>query len=222
MLDYLLSLKDNKTKVFNEKIISTKYEMLGIKVPILKNIALKLTDNEIFNLFNMPNNYYEVVLLKGLAINRLKDFTTFNTYFDIYLKLIDNWALCDIFCSNLKIVKNNKECFLNKINDLINTQEEYLVRVGLVLLLIYYISEEYINVIFEIINKTKSNYYYVNMARAWLLCECFIKYENETLNYLECNSLDSFTINKTISKIKDSRRVNKSTKAYIMQFKKES
>ena len=58
------------------------------------------------------------------------------------------------------------------------------------------------------------------MARAWLLCECFIKYENETLKYLENNNLDKFTINKTISKIRDSFRVDKKTKDYILKFKR--
>ena len=218
----LLNLKDNQTKAFNEKIITTKYEMLGIKIPVLRKIVNKLSYFELLNVLEYENTYYEIVLLKALVLGKIKSINELEPYFYNYLDLIDNWALCDTLCSSLKIVKENKPYFLKIITNLINTKKEYYVRVGLVLLLNYYIVEDYLNIIFDLINKTESNYYYVNMARAWLLCECFIKYEKETLNYLKHNSLDTFTINKTISKIKDSTRVNKTTKAYIMLFKKES
>ena len=218
----LLNLKDNQTKAFNEKIITTKYEMLGIKIPVLRKIVNKLSYFELLNILEYENTYYEIVLLKALVLGKIKSINELEPYFYNYLDLIDNWALCDTLCSSLKIVKENKPYFLKIITNLINTKKEYYVRVGLVLLLNYYIVEDYLNIIFDLINKTESNYYYVNMARAWLLCECFIKYEKETLNYLKHNSLDTFTINKTISKIKDSTRVNKTTKAYIMLFKKES
>ena len=218
----LLNLKDNQTKAFNEKIITTKYEMLGIKIPVLRKIVNKLSYFELLNILEYENTYYEIVLLKALVLGKIKSINELEPYFYNYLDLIDNWALCDTLCSSLKIVKENKPYFLKIITNLINTKKEYYVRVGLVLLLNYYISKDYLNIIFDLINKTESNYYYVNMARAWLLCECFIKYEKETLNYLKHNSLDTFTINKTISKIKDSTRVNKTTKAYIMLFKKES
>ncbi len=221
-LQDILSLKDSKTKEFNSKIINTKYEILGIKIPILRKIVNKLSYPEILNLFTYENKYYEIVLLKALALGKIKSIKELEPYFYQYLPLIDNWALCDTLCSSLKTVKENKEYFLNIISNLINTKKEYYVRVGLVLLLNYYVSSDYLNYIFSSINKTKSTYYYINMARAWLLCECFIKYESETLNYLEHHSLDQFTLNKTISKIKDSYRVSKSSKEYIMQFKKES
>ena len=66
-----------------------------------------------------------------------------------------------------------------------------------------------------------SDYYYVNMAIAWLLCECFIKHQDITLKYLENNNLNKFTINKCISKIKDSYRVSREMKGYINKFKKQ-
>ena len=222
LIQDILKLKDSKTKEFNSKIINTKYEILGIKIPILRKIVNKLSSTEIINLLTYENKYYEIVLLKGLALGKITNIKELEPYFYQYLDLIDNWALCDTFCSSLKIVKENKEYFLQIINNLINTKKEYYVRVGLVLLLNYYVTSDYLNYIFKIISKTKSEFYYINMARAWLLCECFIKYEKETLNYLEHNTLDKFTLNKTISKIKDSYRVSKSSKDYIMQFKKES
>ena len=220
-MDYLVSLRDFKYQEFNRKIINTKYVMLGIKIPKLREIAKNIFKGDYKAFLNIvTNDYYELVLIKGLVISLLKDLKELNIYFSSYIELIDNWAICDTFSNSLKIVNNNKEYFINIINDLINKKEEYKVRLGLVLLLDYYVLEEYLDYIFDFINKTNSNLYYINMARAWLLCECFTKYPSITLKYLENNTLDKFTINKTISKINDSYRIDKKLKEYVLKFKK--
>ena len=58
------------------------------------------------------------------------------------------------------------------------------------------------------------------MAEAWLICEIFIKYENIGLKYLEHNHLNKFTVNKAISKIRDSYRVSEYMKGHILKFRK--
>ncbi len=220
-INYLISIKNHKYQEFNTKIINTKYPMLGIKVPILKNIAKEISQgNYQAFLKNSSTNYYELVMLTGLVIGTIKDLNELNIYFLDYISLIDNWALCDTFCASLKIVNKHKEYFQKIINNLINTKQEYYVRVGLVLLLNYYVSEEYLSYIFNILDTINSDLYYINMAKAWLLCECFIKFESTTLVYLEHHNLNQFTINKSISKIKDSKRVSKEMKEYINKFKK--
>ena len=218
-IKYLNSLKEDKYRLFQQKLIITKYEIIGIKLPVLRRIAHDLMDNY-KSFLSVPNEYFEIVVIKGYIIGQLKNIDEVLNYFKEFVSLIDNWAICDTFCGSLKIVNKNKDKFINIISELINSNEEYLVRVGLVLLLDYYVEEDYLEYIFEIIDKTTSELYYINMARAWLLCECFIKYENETLKYLENNNLDKFTINKTISKIRDSFRVDKKTKDYILKFKR--
>ena len=58
------------------------------------------------------------------------------------------------------------------------------------------------------------------MAEAWLLCDMFIKFPNETKNFLKKNNLNKFTQNKAISKIHDSYRVTKEEKELLNNFKK--
>lgn len=57
------------------------------------------------------------------------------------------------------------------------------------------------------------------MAEAWLICEIFTKYPENTIKYFENNNLNKFTINKAISKIRDSFRVSKEKKDYILKYK---
>lgn len=56
------------------------------------------------------------------------------------------------------------------------------------------------------------------MANAWLLSMCFIKYKDKTYKFLLNNNLDTFTFNKTISKICDSLKVDKETKINLKKL----
>lgn len=219
---YLISLKEEKYRSFNQKTVSTKYEMLGIRLPIIRKIASNISQGDYPSfLANSKNNYYEEVLIKGLVIANIKDLPELMNYFYKYISLIDNWAITDSFCNSLKIVKKNKLYFKGVITKLLQSSHEYEIRVGLILLLNFYIEEEYLSYIFNLLDNLKNDLYYVNMAEAWLLCEIFTKYPEETLIYLNKNHLNAFTINKTISKIRDSYRIPKEMKDYILKFKRK-
>ena len=220
-IKYLESIREEEYKKFSEKITFTKYEILGIRLPELRSIAkdISKSDYKIF-LQVAGNKYYEEVMIKLLVIANIKEIDELMNYFNGAINLIDNWALCDTFCNSLKIVGKNKEYFLKVIDNLIKVNKTYEIRVGLILLLCYYVEEKYIELIFKYLDSINSDEYYVNMAMSWLVCEIFIKYESLGLKYLEHNKLNKFTINKSISKIRDSYRVSKEMKETILKFKK--
>ena len=218
--EYLKSISEESYKEFNSKIIFTNYEMLGIRLPKLRILAKEIFKTDYKEFLNLNITYYEEAMLYLLVIALIKDIDELMLYFPKALDLIDNWALCDSFCGSLKIVINNKEYFLKVIDKLLNSDKTYNVRVGLVLLLNYYVSEDYLDLIFKYLDNINSDEYYINMAEAWLLCEIFIKYQSDGLKYLENNKLNSFTINKTISKIRDSFRVSKDVKDIILKYRR--
>ena len=81
-------------------------------------------------------------------------------------------------------------------------------------------SDKYIDQIFSVIDTLKDEEeYYVNMAVAWLLCELMIKQRNKTLKYLDNHNLNKFTINKMISKCRDSFRISKEDKELLLKYK---
>ena len=107
-IEYLISLRDEKLEKFNKKIIPTKYKILGIKIPILKKIAKKISNTDIQTFFdNSLMIYFEEVMILGFVIGNLKKEETFLKYFYKFLFYIDNWAICDTFCAGLKITKKN-------------------------------------------------------------------------------------------------------------------
>ena len=220
-LDNLKSISEIEYKKFSEKITFTKYEMLGIRLPKLRNIAKEISKGNSKSFLTVAkHHYYEEVMIELLVLANMKILVELFKYLNEYIPLINNWALCDTFCNSLKIVSKNKEYFLEIIDKLVKSKKTYEIRVGLILLLCYYVEEEYLELIFNDLDSIKSDEYYVNMAEAWLVCEIFVKNESAGLKYLEHNQLNKFTINKSISKIRDSYRVSKEMKEYILKFRK--
>lgn len=137
-----------------------------------------------------------------------------------FLPKIDNWAVCDCLCSNLKIVKKNKSLVWDFIQPYLKSQNEFFCRFALVIILEYYICEEYLPLIFKIYDALSLKAYYTQMAAAWGLSICFIKYPGETKRYLNSSDLDDLTYNKALQKICESQRVEAAVKAEIRAMKR--
>lgn len=220
-INFLINNKDDKYKEFHTKLCNTKYEILGINLPKVRNIAKKIskTDYESF-LSLVQNKYYEETMIEGLVISQIKDKDKFLKYFPNYIKKIDNWGITDSVCNSLKILKHNKEEYFDYFKNLALKEEEFLSRVGLISILNYYIEEKYLNSIFQVLNNIKSDKYYVNMAQAWLICEMYIKFPDKTKKFILKNKLNKFTHNKAIQKIRESFRISKEEKDYLNSLKK--
>lgn len=220
---YLKSLKDEKYKEFHQRIVSnTKYEIIGIRSPISKDIAKKISKTNIEDYLNIEKgNYYEEILIEGLVISKLKDEELFYKYIKNYIDKIDNWAICDTFSSSIKIVEKYPDKYFNICLELIDSNKEYRIRLGLVMLLNHFINEENTPKILKVIDNINSDKYYVNMAIAWLVAEIYIKEKDYAIEYIKNNNLDKFTQNKAISKINDSYRVSKEEKEELKKYKKQ-
>ena len=138
-----------------------------------------------------------------------------------FVPKIDNWAVCDIFCSSIKIKKNEKEVYYNFIRKYQDSKKEFELRFLLIMLLDHYLEEEYLDDIYSIINNINSDKYYVNMAIAWLLSISYIKYPKYTLSNIDSLSIDKWTYNKSIQKIIESRRVTDKEKEVLRKKKRQ-
>ena len=221
-VQYLISLQDKKYKEFHSSIVlNSKYEIIGIRVPIIRDVAKKIAKGNIEEFLEFAQDkYYEEVMIQGLVISYIKDENIFNKYFKEYINKIDNWALCDSFCSSIKIVRKYDGKYFKEATKMALNEDEFISRVGLVIILDHFITIDNLNVIFDTLNKIQSDKFYINMAEAWLLCEMYIKFPRETQEFLKKNNLKKFTQNKAISKIHDSYRVSKEEKELLNIYRK--
>lgn len=225
-IDYLKSISVNKTKTFNEKIFNDTKEVLGLKIPEMRKISKEILNgnsSEFLNIAKKYDKYLEEVMIESFVIADLKE------NIDDKIKRVDNfipkissWAICDSFVPSLKIIKKNKEVFWNYLMKKYNkSSKEFELRFIIICLMDYYIGDEHLDKIFEIFRDVKKEDYYVKMAVAWALCECFIKRRDKTLEFLKSiDNFDIFTFNKAIDKCRDSYRVTKEDKELLKNMKK--
>ena len=218
----IFSLADEKYKEFHSGLCPNTNNIVGVRVPILRNYAKELVKEGFEKNYNkIQTEYYEEIMLKGMMIGLEKmDIDTKLTYIKEFIPYIDNWAVCDIFVAGLKI--KEKEKFYNFIQKYLeNNKTEFEIRFGLVSLLDYFIDKEHIQQIFKITDKIKRDEYYIEMAIAWLISICYIKFPIETEEYLNNNKLSDFAYNKSIQKIIESTRVDEQVKNKLRKMKRK-
>ena len=206
-IEYLFSLKDDEYREFNQKIVKTD-NIIGIRLPILKNIAKNIAKVDYMSFIeNNQHQYYEEIMLHGLVITYLKiSFKESIILFDDYIKFIDSWATCDSVVMNYKIVSKNLDSCLIKIKEYLRSEKPFIKRVGIVLLF-YYLNDNYIDTVLEISDSIITTEYYVKMANSWLISMCLVKYYDKTINFLKNCHLDDWTYNKALQKAIESYRI---------------
>ena len=202
--DELEQLKDYKYKEFSEKLIPG-ISIIGVRLPILRKLSKKITLEE------LTDNSFEEVMLQGMIIGNIKDIEIFKEKCIEFLPKINNWSVCDSFVSSIHITNNYKKEMFDSLNSLLTRKEIFIKRFILVMYLRYFICDEYIDKVLNNISKIKMDNYYVEMAYAWCLTEIYLKYKDKFFEFTkrEYEKISSFTIKKTISKIKESKKTNK-------------
>lgn len=220
----LFNMQDKKYQEFQKKLCPGIENIIGIRVPVLRNYAKQLLkDNDFKTLMKcISDNYYEEIMLQGMLIGEAKEeFNIIIKYIENFIPKIDNWATCDTFCAGLKITKKNKEKMWNFLQRYLKSKKEFEVRFGIVMILDYFIDEKYLKKDFDIFNNIKVDKYYVQMAVAWAISICLVKYYDKTIKYLLKEAdLDDFTYNKSIQKAIESYRITKEQKDFLRKIKK--
>ena len=217
----LFNLSEDEYRNFHSKLCPNTKNILGVRLPLLRNMAKDLAKNNWEAYLNNPyNEYYEEIMIEGLTIGYIKtDINTRLKYIKRFIPKIDNWAICDSFCNNLKFTKKNLNEVWEFISTYLSSNKEFELRFAIVMMLHYYINEEYIDRVLHILNDINHEGYYVKMAVAWAISFAYIKFPHKTLVFLKNNNLDSFTYNKSLQKIIESTRVSKEDKDSIRSMK---
>jgi 3-methyladenine DNA glycosylase AlkD len=161
-------------------------------------------------------------MLQGMVIGYIKeDIETILKLVKAFIPLIDNWAVCDSFCNGLKITKNHKERVWEFLQTYLQSDREYEIRFGVVMLLNYYIDPVYAPRAFAHFDRIRHEGYYVKMAVAWAVSIYYVVLPEVTLKYIRSSQLDDFTYNKALQKITESLRVDKEKKEMIRSMKRK-
>ncbi len=196
---------DKKYKTFIEKLTFTKYEIMGVRMPILKDLV---KEYKYLDSYLPYEDTYEEILFEGLFISsKYKVLEEKLNMLDNYIEKIDNWGICDSVISSVKYRDNEKKVLDDFVCNNLASNSEYRLRFIILLMKKLVKDNSYHKVIIDnlkLINDKHLDYYYVDMAIAWLLQELYIYNDEIVMKFLEaCDN--KFIKQKTISKILDSR-----------------
>lgn len=217
----LLALRDEKYQKFQSALVPNIDNILGVRVPEVRKIAKELAKSPEWMNYK-DDLYYEEIMIQGLLIGYAK--MEVDDRLDCiknFVPKIDNWGVCDVFCSNLKFTQKNKEVVWRFLQQYLNSEKEFEVRFGVVMLLSYYIEDNYIDKILRILDKINHDGYYAKMAVAWALSICFVKQWDKTLEYFKNSNLSDWVFNKSIQKTCESYRISKGKKELLKKMKKK-
>lgn len=221
-LNDLYKKGDRGYKEFHSSLGIDNSYLIGISSPILKEYAKEISNTDYISFIkHNTHKTYEERMIHGLLLGYIKeDFKVIISMLKDFIPYIDNWALCDATAANLKIMRKNLVNGFPFVLECLNNENMWYQRVGFVLLLDYYINDEYIDRIFELCNRHKTDEHYVKMAIAWLISVAYVKYPVQTNKFLKANNLSPWIQNKAIQKIRESRRVSNEEKEKLKLWKK--
>ncbi len=220
----LVALADPKYQKFMASLIPGTENILGVRSPDMKKLAKELSKDDWRAYIEQSRDiYYEETLLQGSVIGLAKvDIETVLAEARRYIPKISNWALCDSFCSCLKITNNNKERVWAFIQNYVNSDKPYDIRFAVVMMLDYFIDDEHTPQMLRIFEEIRNDDYYVKMAVAWAVSMCYVNCSEATMHFLKNNMLDDFTYNKSLQKICESLKPSAEEKAAIKAMKRKA
>ena len=220
----LKNSSDEKYRKFNESLIpGTEIHSLGVRIPKLREFAKDIlkSDWQEFLKYTQNETLFETVMLGGMVTSLAKcDFKLKKEHIKRFIPRINNWAVCDVFCSGIKDTKKHMTEMREFINGYLFSDKEYELRFAAVMLMDYYLCDEYILSTLNAYNNINHDGYYVKMAVAWGISTAFIKQREKTLDFLHNNNLDNFTFNKAIQKMRESYRVSAEDKEMLLKLKR--
>ena len=220
----LIVAGDQKHKAFSSKLMPTidPGTVLGIKTPELRAIAKEFAKDPASKAFvkQLPHEYFEENCIHAFLIANMKDFDECIKALDAFLPYVDNWATCDTM--RPRIFDKHKRELLTSIDRWLADDKVYTIRFGFEMLMNLYLDDSFDPKFLKKVSGIKSDEYYVNMMIAWYFATALAKQYKATIPYLETQTLDTWTHNKTIQKAIESYRITEEQKAYLRTLKIKS
>lgn len=267
----LAQYADEKYRDFSAGLIPGAKPLLGVRLPQLRQVAKSIVnDKEDKTKWQdetagydgaYADIYFEETMLRGMMIGygtAKKDVSCEEgiAYFKSFIPYIDNWSVCDSFCNSFSFANRYRDEVWALIQPYLYSDQEYEVRVALILLLSQYLKYDVGNIKItrnrkvsmadirdsfpnqELSVSTKAQYpylekilatldrefyqgYYAQMAAAWLMAETFVcfPYESTRMFSNGCH-MDTWTYNKALQKIRESRNPDPEVKEYMKSLKR--
>ena len=204
-------------------------QVMGLRVGDMRRVARDLARREdaLMRISQFAQLYskdrrslcYEEMMIWGMMINAVKCTNEERIQLlEDFVPAIDNWAVCDTYCSDAKWMKKlPKDKLWRLLEPYFDSVREFDVRFAVVIAMWYLLEEKDLEKIFvhlEQINFSaiQSEYnmplsaYYAKMSVAWLLATALAKHPEQTREFVRKNTLPEDIIRLYVRKARESFR----------------
>ena len=211
---------ENDYKKFSASLLPGIDHVLGVRLPALRKLAMRIAaDDWQYYLAQQPY-YFEELMVQGMVIGAVKVSPEERLqYVASFVPSINSWSVCDSFCSGLKFTKKNEALVWDFIQHYLHSGQEYQIRFAVVMMMDYFLTEDYIHDVLSLLDAVHHDGYYVKMAVAWALATALAKQPEPTWAYFQQHHLDEDVWRKTIQKCVESRRIGDSTKEILRKMR---
>lgn len=218
----LMELAEEKNAKRSSTIIPGAKPILGARVPALRKLAKQIAkENYREFLEGCREEYFEEQMLKAFVLGYARDdIETLLSYADRFVPCIQDWCVNDGFCQTFSIARKHREKVFAWLVPYVKEEKEYSQRMAAVLLMSHFLTDDYIPLVLEVLNKLSFDGYYTKMGVAWCVATAYAKYPRETYAFLLDNQLDDWTYNKAIQKMRESFRISLEDKEMLQKMKR--
>lgn len=224
LLHALESHADERYRRFNESLTpGLENRSIGVRMPALRSMARAILreDPEGFLNASLTSDVHELRLLHAIVLSGIKcSFEDRLARLSAFVPTIDNWAVCDVLCNDLKPRAEGLAAMLEFIRKCLNSGREFEVRFGCVMLMLYYHGDDRIDETLRLYAGFRHDGYYARMGAAWGLSMLFVFQRERTLRFLQTDALDRFTHNTAIRKCIESRQISDSDKQLLRSLRR--
>lgn len=192
--------------------------IIGVRTPVLRNIAKQLEDRDCF-LKTLPHNCFEENQIHCFLLEQEKDFNLVIAEIERFLPCVDNWATCDQLRPRC-FQKHHSE-LLPFVRRWIHSREPYTIRFGVGMLMVHFLGDDFDENLLELPAGVHSEDYYVRMMVAWYFATALAKQYDAALPYIKNYRLDKWVHNKTIQKSVESYRVSPEHKQELIRYRRK-
>lgn len=207
--EILQSLAEPAYRDFAASLVPGEERLLGVRLPKLRQLAKQLARSGWQEwLAHEEDLFFEETMLRGMTLGYIKEGPQIVLpACRAFIPRIQNWSVCDSFCSSLKLLGQYPEEGWAFLLPYAHSVKEFEARVGAVLLLDYYLTPEWIDRALALLCEIRQEGYYAQMAVAWAFSMAWVKFPEKTGAYLQPGVLAQSTRKKALQKIRESRQV---------------
>ena len=231
---HLLHLAEGGNAEFTRRLHPGVEGVLGIRMADLRALARRIARQDAAYYLQAVENasereqspYMEARTLHGLVLGYIKP-TSVDDYLAHvarWVQRINSWSVCDAFqlADARRLLAEHNDRIWDFAGERLDSDHEYTVRFAVVLLMLYFIEADHITAVLDRLCAVRHEGYYVRMAVAWAVAECYIRFPENTLPIFEQHRLPLWTHNKALQKIRESLRPDTTVKARLQALKRKA